>query len=231
MAARYLPRFYLEGFRDPGAEAQASLWVYRAPLGQWRATRLDGQDAADRDFNAIADPALAAGPDPDARFAADAADLGALLREHVPSRRPLGAAERSLLARFFAFLGVRRSPRSGVVDEAEAAAGEAALARVLEEMGWVFWEAGDAGWFVTSSSPFLVSFPHREGDFVGTLDIQTPTSEVTLPLSREVALLGTWKRRGTLWRAAPEEALLELNFRTCTRALQFLASPRPAVPG
>jgi hypothetical protein len=231
MAPRWLPRFYLEGFRDPDAAGDPALWVYRAPTGQWRETRLDGRDSADRDFNAVSDPALAGGPDPEERFAAEASDLSALLREALPAGRALGAAERALLARFFAFLGVRRAPRSARMAEAEAAAGEEALARVLEEMGWVIWRAGGGGWFVTSSSPFLVSFPQQAADFVGTLDIQTPSSEVTLPLTRDLALLGTWKRRGTLWRTAPEEALLELNFRTCTRALAFLASPRPAVPG
>ncbi len=231
MAARWLPRFYLEGFADPDEPGASTLWVYRAPVGQWRATRVDGRESADRDYNEVTDPVLARGPDPDELFSARAADLGALLREHLPSRRPLPAADRELLATFFAFLGVRRSPRSAGMDDAEARAGERVLAALLREMGWVLWEAREPDFFVTSSSPFLVSFPAQEQDFIGTLDVQTPTSEVTIPLSRRLALLGTWKRSGELWRTAPEEALLEINFRTCTRALHFLASPRPAVPG
>jgi hypothetical protein len=46
-----------------------------------------------------------------------------------------------------------------------------------------------------------------------------------------VALHATWKRRGELWRRVSEDALLEINFRTCQRARKFLVSPRPAVPG
>jgi hypothetical protein len=76
-----------------------------------------------------------------------------------------------------------------------------------------------------------VAFPRREEQIGPNVDIHTQSAEVTLPLSRSIALHATWKRGGELWRLAGDDALLEINGRTCQRARAFLVSPRPAVPG
>ena len=94
----------------------------------------------------------------------------------------------------------------------------------------MFWEAEAPSYFVTSSSPFLVAFPRREEEQFFTLDLRTPSTEITLPLTSRVALHATWKRRGELWRRVPEDALLEINFRTCQRARKFHRAARNSRP-
>ncbi|HYQ81947.1 MAG TPA: hypothetical protein VEP68_10605 [Anaeromyxobacteraceae bacterium] len=230
MTRTYLPRFYLEGFADPDGDG-STLWVYRAPIGEWkRASPVEGP-SADRWFNRIDDPALAEGSALDAPLEAVSAAAARVLRDRLPAREPFPAADREAAASFFALLGIRLAPRLEGLDLNEAESGHRTLAGLLAEMGWVFWEAEAPFHFVTSSSPFLVAFPRREEDQFFTLDLRTPTTEITLPLTSRVALHATWKRGGELWRRVSEDALLEINFRTCQRARKFLVSPRPAVPG
>jgi hypothetical protein len=226
----YLPRFYLEGFADPDGDG-STVWVYRAPIGEWKLAPAAEGPSADRWFNRIDDPALAEGRALDAALEAVSPRVARILRDRLAAREPFGADEREEAASFFALLGIRLAPRLEGLDLREAEAGHRTLAGLLSEMGWVFWEAEAPSYFVTSSSPFLVAFPQREEEQFFTLDLRTPSTEITLPLSSRVALHATWKRRGELWRRVPEDALLEINFRTCQRARKFLVSPRPAVPG
>ncbi len=230
MTRTYLPRFYLEGFAEPDGDG-STVWVYRAPIGEWKRARAEEGPSADRWFNGIDDPALADGQVLDAALEAVSPSAARILRQKLPAREPFSAAEREAAASFFALLGIRLAPRLEGLDLREAESGHRALAALLVEMGWVFWEAEAPFHFVTSSSPFLVAFPRREEDQFFTLDLRTPSTEITLPLTSRVALHATWKRRGELWRRVSEDALLEINFRTCQRARRFLVSPRPAVPG
>lgn len=230
MSRTYLPRFYLEGFADPEGDG-SSVWVYRAPIGEWKRAAAGEGPSADRWFNRIDDPALAEGRVLDRALEAASSEAARLLRDKLPAREPFSAGEREAAASFFAALGIRLAPRLEGLDLREAESGHRSLAGLLGEMGWVFWEAAAPLHFVTSSSPFLVAFPRREEDQFFTLDLRTPSTEITLPLTSRVALHATWKRRGELWRPVSEDALLEINFRTCQRARKFLVSPRPAVPG
>ncbi len=230
MPRTYLPRPYLEGFGagEPGA---AAICVYRAAIGEWKRAPVEAGEAMGRHFNRVDDADLHKAPDLDLALAAIEADAASLVNGKLARGEPLGGAERRLLASFFALLGVRLSPRFAQIGEEEARAGYQALAAVLAEMGWVFWLAEPPLYFITSSSPLMVAFPRREEQIGPNVDIHTPSAEVTLPLSSAVALHATWKRAGELWRRAGDDALLEINGRTCQRARAFLASPRPAVPG
>ena len=207
------------------------MWFYRAPIGEWKRASTAEGPSADRWFNGIDDPALAEGRVLDAALEAVSPEAARILGQQLPARQPFQAAERQAAASFFALLGIRLAPRLEGLDLRQAESGHRALAALLEEMGWVFWEAEPPFYFVTSSSPLLVAFPRREEDHFFTLDLRTPSTEITLPLTSRVALHATWKRRGELWRRVSEDALLEINFRTCQRARKFLVSPRPAVPG
>ena len=233
MPRTYLPRSYLEGFRtgEPETAGGAVVWVYRAPVGEWKRAAVDGDGSRARHFNSVEDADLHKAPDLDQALAGIEADAAALVAGKLARRQPLAGAERALLASFFALLGVRLSPRFAQIDEGEARAGYQALAAVLAEMGWVFWLAEPPLYFITSSSPLLVAFPRREEQIGPSVDIHTSSAEVTLPLSSAIALHATWKRGGELWRRAGDDALLEINGRTCQRARAFLVSPRPAVPG
>ena len=233
MARRYLPRFYLEGFAEPEPPpGQAdSVWVYRAPIGEWKRAPAEAAPDGGRHFNDLEGEDSAAGRALDEAQRDLEEEASRLLRERLPARADLAAEEREVLARFFALLAVRLSPRFAGIEEGEAMTGVQALASVLGEMGWVFWEAPGPGHFVASNSPFLVAFPGRDGELFANVDVRSPFTEVTLPLTPALALHATWKRRGEIWRRASEDALLELNGRTCQRARHFLVSPRPAVPG
>jgi hypothetical protein len=230
---QYLPRFYLEGFAEPEpppGEAR-SVWVYRAPIGEWKQAGTVPAAGGGRHFNDMEGEAEDAGHALDEAQRALEADAARIFRDRLPARAPLAPEERGLLASFFALLAVRLSPRFAGIEQGEAAAGARTLASILSEMGWVFWEAPAPGYFIASNSPFLVAFPSREEELFANLDIHSPSTEVTLPLTTGLALHATWKRKGEIWRRASEYALLELNGRTCQRARQFLVSPRPAVPG
>jgi len=230
---RYLPRFYLQGFAepDPPPGEDRAVWVYRAPIGEWKRTAPEPAPGGGRHFNEVEGEVAEEGRELDEAQQALEADAARIFRERLPARDPLAPEERGLLASFFALLAVRLSPRFAGIDRGEAMAGARTLASVLAEMGWVFWEAGPPGHFISSSSPFLVAFPSREEELFANVDIHSPSAEVTLPLAAGLALHATWKRRGEIWRRASEDALLELNGRTCQRARHFLVSPRPSVPG
>jgi hypothetical protein len=233
VSRRYLPRFYLEGFAepDPPTGEAPSVWVYRAPIGEWKRAAAEPAPGGGRHFNDMEGEAEDGGRALDETQRALEPEAARVFRERLPARGPLVPEERSLLASFFALLAVRLSPRFAGIDEGEAMTGARALASVLSEMGWVFWEAQAPGYFITSSSPFLVAFPSREEELFANVDLHSPSTEVTLPLAPRLALHATWKRKGEVWRRASEDALLELNGRTCQRARHFLVSPRPAVPG
>lgn len=227
----YLPRSYLEAFSDPDAEGPPRAWVYRARIGEWKPAALARQPGEPRHFNDVEDPALRRCAELEEALAAVEEPAARLVRDRVAARQPLTPGERALAADFFALMGVRLSPRLAGIEETEAVAGFRGLAAVLREMGWVFWAAEPPGYFVTSSSPFLVAFPSREEEHFFTIDIHSPSAEVTLPLTRSLALHATWKRRGETWRRAGDDALLEINGRACQRAQNFLLAPKPAIPG
>ena len=233
MPRTYLPHSYLEGFGATGPETAGSpaVWVYRAAIGEWKCAPVAGDGSAGRHFNRVEDSDLHRAPDLDQALADIEEGAAELVAGKLARRQSLAGAERALLASFFALLGVRLSPRFAQIAEGEARAGYQALAAVLAEMGWVLWEAEPPLHFITSSSPLLVAFPRREEQIGPDVDIHSQSAEVTLPLSSTLALHATWKRVGELWRRAGDDALLEINGRTCQRARAFLVSPRPAVPG
>lgn len=232
MTRAYLPLSYLEGFGAQAPDATGpSVWVYRAPIGEWKLSPVAPDGGPTRHFNRVEEADLHRAPELDRALADVQDDAAALVAGKLMRQERLGGAERKLLASFFALLGVRLSPRFAQIEEAEALAGYQVLAATLAEMGWVFWLAEPPLHFVTSSSPLLVAFPRSEEQIGPDVDIHTPSAEVTLPLSSAIALHATWKRGGELWRRTGDDALLEINGRTCQRARAFLVSPRPAVPG
>ena len=228
----YLPRFYVEGFLDPDegtAGSPASAWVHRPAIGTFQRVPVE-PGGPDRHFNEVDDPALRRNEALEPLLAAVLEDAARLLRRELPARRPLGSSERELLASFLALLGMRLSARFGDLDEAEARRGYEELLSILRDMGWVFWQAEPPDYFVSSSAPFHVAFPRDDG-LVQGMGLHAPGVEITLPLTPRLALHATWKRRGELWRRAPEGVLLELNARTIVRARRFVLAPKPAIPG
>jgi hypothetical protein len=228
---RFLPRFYLEGFLDPEEHVDGSpaVWVHRPVTGVFQPAPVEPRGTS-RHFNEVDEPALQKNDDLEQLLAAIENDASRLIRETLPSRAALSPAERDVLAKFFALLGIRLSSRFGDLAEAEARRGYDQLLPVLRDMGWVFWEAEPPDYFVSSSAPFHVAFP-KDDDLVQVMELHTTSVEITLPLTPRLALHATWKRRGEVWRRATEEVLLELNARTLLRAHRFVLAPKPAIPG
>jgi len=228
---RFLPRFYVEGFVDPEEHVEGSpaVWVHRPMIGVFQSAPIE-PDGWRRHFNEVDEPALQKNDDLERLLAAVEDDAARLIGEKLPARTALAAAERDVLASFFALLGIRLSARFGDLDEAEARRGYDQLLPVLREMGWVFWEAEPPDYFISSNAPFHVAFPKDDG-LVQGMELHAPGVEITLPLTPRLAFHGTWKRRGEIWRRASEDMLLELNARTLLHARKFVLAPKPAIPG
>jgi len=228
----HLPPWYLEGFAargEPGDEGP-HVWAFRPWIGEWKRAPVRRPDGAEHHFDDVEEGAL----DRVAPLGEEMLGLGGevapLLRQGLAARRPISPAERRALARFVAIVAVRNARGAGDLPLAEARAGVDAMERVLGEMGWVFWLASGKAYFITSSSPFHAALPERDRIAAG-FRLTEPEVEVTMPLTPRVALHGTWRRKGELWRDASEDAHLELNGRTCKGAGQFLVSPEAALPG
>jgi hypothetical protein len=225
---RFLPRSYLETFVDPD-ERGGVVWVHRPVIGVFQAARLE-PDGTNRHFNDVDEPALERSDDLEQLLAEVESQAARLVAEKLSRRRALDPAERYVLASFFALLGIRLAPGFSQLGEDEARRGFDHLLAVLNEMGWVFWEADPPDYFVSSSAPFHVAFPTDDG-LVQGMELHAPGVEITLPLTPRLALHATWKRRGEVWRRATEDVLLELNARTLLRAKKFVLAPKPAIPG
>lgn len=227
---RFLPPPYVEGFVDPElrVEGLPGVWVHRAAVGAFMPARAEPQGPG-RHFNVPDDPALRANDALEPRLAELAPEAMRLVRDRLPARVPLAPAERELLSAFFALVGVRLARGFGELAAAEAQRGYEALLGAVRDMGWVFWEAEEPFYFVSSNAPFHAAFPGDDGLAVGQ-GLHAPGVELTFPLTPALALHATWKRRGELWRRAGERVLLELNARTLVRAHQFVLAPKPAIP-
>jgi hypothetical protein len=227
---RVLPPNYLSGFAAPGPSGSGgSIWIYRPPIGEWQETPLAGGPPGQRHFNDSLDTS--------GRWemvrALEAADASVLplLIEAAEAARPLPEDTRHAAASFLALMGVLRAPGFGALSEVEAETGVARLQSALREMGWVFWVAEAPDYFIASSAPLQVAYPKADEGWIEEMDLRSPGTEITFPLTPRVAIHATWKRRGEIWRRAGEDALMEVNGRTSLRARQFLAAPRPAIPG
>lgn len=230
MSGLVLPPYYAAAFagRPMPGEASPHVWAYRAWIGEWKRVPVRRPEGDAPHFNDAAP-----GEDPaglEAQLEALEPALSPLLAS-VASPRPLDAGERSGLARFVALLAVRCAPHAPELSAAEAVAGADAVEKALAEMGWVFWTAPEGVHFVSGSSPFHAAFPAADASRTAGFDLTDPSVELTCPLGPGVALHGTWRRRGELWRRAREDVLLELNGRTCAASRRFLLAPAPQVPG
>ncbi len=226
-----LPPSYLGGFAAPApANGEESVWIFRPAIGEWQEAPLAAATPRQRHFNDRPDGCERRPDMEQALLDADAAALP-LLVERAQSSRPVGEDVRHLGASFLALMGVLRAPGFEQLSEAELQAGVTTMETALRQMGWVFWVAEPPDYFITSSAPLRVAYPKADEGWVEAMDLRSPGTEITFPLTSRVAIHATWKRTGEFWRRAGEDALMEVNARTTLRARQFLAAPRPAIPG
>lgn len=103
-------------------------------------------------------------------------------------------------------------------------------ARVIASMDWDFLVTSGPNWFITSDNP-CHRLDTRNLPPALSGGLVDPEIELTLPLSREVALLATWKKTGARWLDATAGEVRQINLRTVARARRFVAAPKPAFPG
>jgi hypothetical protein len=224
-----LPLAYLETFAEPGSPpGEPAVWMRGSASTDWARVPLRGGAASPLDEPGAARPHPAW--DLDSALGPAAAEAAGVVARRS-SRPALVPRDRELLARLGALLAVRLQPRFAELAESEAREGVRALAAMLGEMGWVFWEAREPDFFVTSSAPLALVVPSPGEGLLAEADPLSPAAEVTLPLAPRLALHATWALRGEAWRVAGEEVVAEVNARTALRARRFLAAPHPAVPG
>jgi len=226
-----LPPRYLGGFANPAPSgADGSIWIFRPPIGQWQEASFAGTTTTQRHFNDLPDRSGRCLEMERALMASDASVLP-LLIEAAEARRPLSGDLRRAGAAFLALFGVLRASGLEELPEVEVQVGVTNMESALREMGWVFWVAEAPDYFITSSAPLQVAYPKAGEGWIEEMDLRSPGTEITFPLTSRVAIHATWKRSGELWRRAGEDALMEVNGRTSLRGRQFLAAPRPAIPG
>jgi hypothetical protein len=228
---RVLPPTYLRGFATPGpSDSGGCIWIYRPPIGQWQEAPLAATTPGQRHFNESPDASARRIEMARALVAADASVLP-LLVDAAEARRPLGDDIRHAAASYLALMAILCAPGFDAISEVEVETGVARLESALREMGWVFWVAEAPDYFITSSAPLQVAYPKADEGWIEEMDLRSPGTEITFPLTPRVAIHATWKRLGEIWRRAGEDVLMEVNGRTSLRARQFLAAPRPAIPG
>lgn len=99
---------------------------------------------------------------------------------------------------------------------------------LIAQMGWEFLVSRSGSYFITSDYPVGVVEPVSLTPSPG---LTMRFVEITVPLSRTLALLCGWKAPGgTRWRLASENAIEQVNLRTALRARTVIA-PTPAFPG
>lgn len=103
------------------------------------------------------------------------------------------------------------------------------LARIIADKGWSFLMTQAPRYFITSDYPFGIYNPLTEGTFYGP-PLPAPTTEITIPLTRTIALFAGSPLEEIRWIPVPEELVRQINVRTAIRA-SFLIAPKTTFPG
>ncbi|MEN6560958.1 MAG: DUF4238 domain-containing protein [Acidobacteriota bacterium] len=86
------------------------------------------------------------------------------------------------------------------------------MPEVMSKMTWVFYTCTYPDIFITSDNPV----------FIHAIGIGKPHSDMSFPVTKEVALLATWRKGSNLrYREACPQQIRELNRRTAFNALRF----------
>lgn len=121
------------------------------------------------------------------------------------------------------------------VDRGAAVAGALAplreVAAMVAAMGWTFFVSRTTDYFITSDFPVGLVDPVKQRRVVGLHPAHFPYVELTIPLSRSIALAAGWTKQDTTrFLDAPHEVIEQVNFRTAMRAT-VLYAPKLTFPG
>lgn len=104
------------------------------------------------------------------------------------------------------------------------------FSRAIARMNWTFLKASFTDSFITSDSPcFMVDPTFVQSGYLGGW--QNNNVEITLPLSRDVALLVRWHGEDMIWEVATKEIIDEINSRTASYASRFLIASKAGIVG
>lgn len=103
------------------------------------------------------------------------------------------------------------------------------VALMVANKGWRFVVTLDPTLFVTSDFPFGVYDPVTDGTFYGPA-LASPKTEVSMALTKTIALLAGGEMEGTQWVNASERIVAQINTRTAMRA-SFLVASKPTAHG
>ncbi len=100
---------------------------------------------------------------------------------------------------------------------------------IIADKGWRFLMSQPPNYFITSDYPVGVHDPSTEGTLYGPA-LASPKTEVSLPLTKTIAILAGGEMKGIGWVPVTDRAFRQINIRTAMRAT-FLISPKPTAPG
>ena len=97
------------------------------------------------------------------------------------------------------------------------------IAKIIFNMTWTFIHTTEKAWFITSDSPFNMRNPKSNSPWYGH-GLRYQDIEVTIPLSRQICLLATWKKG--LWPHIdiPQLVVEELNHDRIVASDKFIIS-------
>lgn len=102
------------------------------------------------------------------------------------------------------------------------------LAPIFHKMNWAFLEITNDKYFLTCDNPLYYTDPtHKPNSFYG-VGLMNREIEVTLPLSKELALLATWKGL-TGYHTATKKIRDTINGRTIISAQNFVFAPEKSI--
>jgi hypothetical protein len=103
-------------------------------------------------------------------------------------------------------------------------------AEIIDRMEWVFLESEPEDHFVISDQPLCMVDPTNRHPYFGH-GFASRKIEVTLPLTRNIALLCHWGERGTRRVKAADDVVQSLNRRSVGAAKEYIAAPSRQFPG
>jgi hypothetical protein len=103
-------------------------------------------------------------------------------------------------------------------------------ATIIADMGWRFLVSKPPNWFITSDYPSAMLDPADMAN-IGRQGIALPNIEVTLPLTRTLAIMTDWQSKGETWYQVDSRVVTQVNVRSAIFTSRFIAAPKPDFPG
>ena len=95
-------------------------------------------------------------------------------------------------------------------------------AEMLAQMNWAFLETHSRFSLVTCDNPIFYNDPFRDNQSIYGLGLATKTVELTLPVTKNIALLMTWDNNKQGYYKINQETAKSINHRTIASADRFI---------